>query len=204
MSQSVVAALAGQRVLPVLRTPSADEAVEAALSVIDVGLTVVELTATTPDWATALRKVRKNRPGSIVGVGTVTDPTTASVAMEAGASFVVSPWPSAGVRAVADAADVPFIEGALSPGEVAAAAQRGPAKVFPAHALGPDYLRSLRQLLPEAALVPTGGIALEDVPSWLAAGAVAVGVGSDLLSGDLPGRLVDVLGRIEVEKERTA
>ena len=204
MSQSLTDALARQRVLPVVRAASAGEAVEAALVVTDAGLTMVELTATTPDWAVAVGRVRDKRPHTMIGLGTVTDAATASAAIGAGASFLVSPWPSPEVREVVGAAGIPFLEGAFSPGEVAASARRGPVKVFPAHALGPAYIRSLRQLLPTAVLVPTGGIALDEVPSWLDAGAHAVGVGSDLWMGDLSSRLARVLDPLVVEQEPTA
>ncbi len=201
MSTDIEAALAHQVVLPVLRTDSAAQAVTRSFSLIEAGMSLVELTATIPDWSTALREVCERSPGTIVGLGTVTDQTTARSAIEAGASFLVSPWPSAEVREVARAADVLFIEGAFSPGEVAAVAERGIVKVFPAHVVGPEYLRGIGQLLPDATLVPSGGIPLEDVPMWVDAGAFAVGVGSDLFSGDLPGRLADVRSRLKNKQE---
>jgi 2-dehydro-3-deoxyphosphogluconate aldolase/(4S)-4-hydroxy-2-oxoglutarate aldolase len=176
--------LADQRVLPVLRTATVSEAVTAAVTAIDAGLSVVELTATTPGWAEALAGVRRDRPDAVVGVGTVTSAALAGEALAGGAAFLVSPWPAAAVRDPAREAGVPFVEGAFTPAEVAAGAARGPVKVFPAHVGGPTYLRSLRQVLPDAVLVPTGGIKLADVPAWLAAGAHAVGVGSDLFAGD--------------------
>jgi 2-dehydro-3-deoxyphosphogluconate aldolase/(4S)-4-hydroxy-2-oxoglutarate aldolase len=86
---------------------------------------------------------------------------------------------------VAVAAGVPFLEGAFSPTEIAAAAVHGPVKVFPASSVDPGYLRALRPVLPAGTLlIPTGSITLSDVPRWLAAGAYAVGVGGDLFTGD--------------------
>lgn len=72
----------------------------------------------------------------------------------------------------------------MTPTEVAASSAHGAAKLFPAHVGGPAYLTSLLAVMPGRRLVPTGGIALADVPAWLAAGAYAVGVGSDLLAHD--------------------
>jgi 2-dehydro-3-deoxyphosphogluconate aldolase / (4S)-4-hydroxy-2-oxoglutarate aldolase len=204
MSPDIMALVAHQRVLPVLRTASAAEAVKAAFEVTEAGLSVVELTATTPDWAAALREVREGSPATSVGLGTVTDEATARTAVETGAAFLVSPWSSSEVRRVADAAKVVSIEGAFSPREVAASARWGPVKIFPAHSVGPDYVRSMRQLLPKALFVPTGGISLEDVPEWIEAGAVAVGVGSDLFRGDLTRRLADLRARLADLQERTA
>lgn len=188
--RGVIDRLRRQRVLPVLRLPSAAEATAAAAAMFGHGLEVVELTATTPDWATALRDARREAPqGALVGLGTVTSGALATQAVEAGAQFLVSPWPAADVRVIAQRAGLPFLEGAFTPGEVAAAAAHGPVKVFPAHVGGPSFLVSLRQLLPDADLVPTGGIALEAVPDWLRAGACAVGVGSDLLRPGAADRL---------------
>jgi 2-dehydro-3-deoxyphosphogluconate aldolase/(4S)-4-hydroxy-2-oxoglutarate aldolase len=184
----VLEGIGRQRVLPVLRLASAAQAVAAARTVLAAGLTVVELTATTVDWAAALQAVRAE-PAAVVGLGTVTDAETARAAVAVGAAFLVSPWAAPAVREVADAAGVPFLEGALTPTEVAAAAARGPVKIFPASSVGPGHLRALRPVLPTAIMVPTGGIRLEDVPTWLAAGAHAVGVGTDLLAGDLAERL---------------
>lgn len=188
MSGDLLQQLARQRVLPVLRTATADEAVVAALTAVDAGLAVVELTATTPGWAGALARVRRERPDAVVGVGTITSAALAREAVDGGAAFLVSPWPVPGARVSGG----PFLEGAFTPAEVADGASRGPVKVFPAHVGGPEYLRSLRAVLPAAVLVPTGGIALDDVPAWLAAGAHAVGIGSDLFRGDLVARLAAV------------
>ncbi|MFU8851794.1 bifunctional 4-hydroxy-2-oxoglutarate aldolase/2-dehydro-3-deoxy-phosphogluconate aldolase [Micromonospora sp. SL1-18] len=194
----VIELLRRQRVLPVLRLPSPTAATAAATAMFANGLQVVELTATTPDWATALRDARREAPdGALVGLGTVTSGALAAQAVEAGAQFLVSPWPAADVRAVADSAGLPFLQGAFTPGEVAAAAAHGPVKVFPAHVGGPSFLVSLRQLLPDADLVPTGGIALEAVPDWLRAGACAVGVGSDLLRPGAADRLRSLLRAFE-------
>ncbi len=171
-----------QRVLPVLRFGSAQEAVKAAQTLLNEGLRVIELTATTPNWETALRQLQaETRGDALVGLGSVVDETTARSAVEAGAGFLVSPWAAPAVRKMAGGAGVPFLEGAFSPAEVAAAAALGPVKLFPAHVGGPPMLSSLRALLPDAVMVPTGGIAIDDVPVWLEAGAHAVGVGSALL-----------------------
>jgi len=186
-------ALAAQRLLPVLRTDDPGAAVTSAQTAIEAGLRLVELTATTPDWARALAQLRQSHPEALIGLGTVTSGSLARAAVAAGASFLVSPWPVPEVRTVADEAGVPFLEGAFSPAEVAGVARRGPVKLFPAHMGGPAYVRSLRQVLPDAVLVPTGGIRLSEVETWLESGATAVGVGRDLFSGDLARHVADVL-----------
>jgi 2-dehydro-3-deoxyphosphogluconate aldolase/(4S)-4-hydroxy-2-oxoglutarate aldolase len=167
-------------VLPVLRLPGAREAVEAALTLADAGLETVELTATTEDWEQALRAVLAARPDLAVGLGTVRDAATARTALAAGAAFLVTPYPVPEVRhEVGDR--VPVVQGGWTPAEVAAATSTGIGKLFPAGVGGPQHLAGLLAVLPEAALVPTGGIGLDDVETWLDAGALAVGVGSALV-----------------------
>lgn len=177
----LTARLAAARVVPVLRSPSAAEAVAQSARCAAAGLDVIELTTTTPDWPLAFAEVRASFPGRLLGVGTVLTPQDAVTAMDCGASFLVSPCPVPAVRAVA-ADRVPLIEGGMTTSEVLAAAAHGIAKVFPAHVGGPQFLRSMIAISPAARLVPTGGIALADVGAWLAAGALAVGVGAGLLA----------------------
>ncbi|WP_037074634.1 bifunctional 4-hydroxy-2-oxoglutarate aldolase/2-dehydro-3-deoxy-phosphogluconate aldolase [Pseudonocardia spinosispora] len=170
-----------QAVLPVLRSPSWQRAVDTVTALTDAGCPVVELTTSTPDWDTALGAVA-GRPCQ-VGVGTIRSVEEAEKALASGAAFLVSPFPVDGVAALASAEDVPFIQGGFTPGELSGARSAGIAKVFPAHLGGPRYLRSLAPVLPELRLVPTGGIGWDDVSDYLAAGAFAVGIGSGL---DLP------------------
>jgi 2-dehydro-3-deoxyphosphogluconate aldolase / (4S)-4-hydroxy-2-oxoglutarate aldolase len=183
-------AIATARLLPVLRTPDAAGAVRAAETLLGAGLRVVELTATTPGWAEALAGLRRAHHGAVLGAGTVTTGEDARRAVEAGADFLVSPYPAEAVRAFADETGTVFLEGGFTPAEVAAASGRGIAKLFPAHVGGPAYLRSVLAVLPGARIVPTGGIGLGEVRDYLAAGAYAVGVGSDLVKAPDPAKAV--------------
>jgi 2-dehydro-3-deoxyphosphogluconate aldolase/(4S)-4-hydroxy-2-oxoglutarate aldolase len=176
-----IAALGRGRVLPILRSASAEEAVGAAARLAAAGIEVIELTTTTPGWEAALAGVRAAHPATAIGVGTIADARLAERALARGAAFLVSPWPVPDVRPLAAEAGVPLLEGGFTPGEVADATSRGVAKLFPAHVGGPQYLRGLLAVLPGRRIVPTGGIALAAVGDWLEAGAYAVGVGSDLL-----------------------
>jgi 2-dehydro-3-deoxyphosphogluconate aldolase/(4S)-4-hydroxy-2-oxoglutarate aldolase len=173
-------AIARQVVLPVVREESAARALEVADWLVALGLEVVELTATTPDWEAAVAELQERAPDVLVGVGTLRFREDAELAVAAGAAFLVTPCPAPAVREVAEAAELPLLEGGLTPGEVLPAADRGIAKLFPAHVGGIDLLRSILALSPDARIVPTGGIRLADVPAWLEAGAYAVGIGSEL------------------------
>ena len=197
----IIDQLRSQRVLPVLRLPSASEASKAATAMFDLGLEVVELTATTPEWETALRDtVRDADANAAIGLGTVTDADIAERAIQAGARFLVSPWPVPAVRDVAEATGVLFIEGAFTPAELADGVgpfNQRPTKLFPAHVGGPQYLKSMLAVLPGATVIPTGGIALTEVSTWLTAGAAAVGIGSDLLKPGAADALQEILATLE-------
>ena len=194
MSNSpLLAALASAPLLPVLRSADPAAAFQQIATLREAGLRVIELTTSIPDWPVALRETADRWPDLLVGVGTVTTPHQADAAVQSGARFLVSPWPSPDVRPVASAAGVEFLEGGFTPGEVAAAASRGIAKLFPAHVGGPAYLSSLLAVLPGARIIPTGGIRPADAVQYLLAGAVAVGVGSALTrDADLPGTIAAI------------
>lgn len=184
------------RLLPVLRLATADAATRLALELADAGMNALELTATTRGWEELLVDLRAELPHVVLGIGTVTKAADAERAVAAGADFIVSPHAACEVRRVASAAEILFVEGGFSPGEVAAAASAGPAKLFPASVGGPDYLRSLLAIMPKALIIPTGGVKVDDVPVYLAAGAFAVGVGSDLLGDGAGERAHGLLERI--------
>ena len=190
----VCAVIGAARLLPVLRVASAEQALALTERLVDAGLPAVELTATTAGWADAVTALRSRADDLVVGAGTITTADDARAAVDAGAHFLVSPYPAPAVRPVAEAAGIPFIEGGFTPGEVADAASRGVAKLFPAHVGGPTFLRSLTAVLPGARIIPTGGIRLTDVGTWLEAGAFAVGVGSDLTApGNIRSRIDQAL-----------
>ena len=173
-------ALRRARVVPVLRTDSAAQALGAIDRLVPAGVSMIELTSTTPDWERALASATAAHPRVTFGLGTVWDAETARCAARLGASFLVSPGRAVEARAVAEAAGIPFLEGGFTPTEIVQASAAGPAKLFPAGLGGPEHLRALLAVLPGRHLVPTGGVRLAEVPRWLAAGALAVGVGSDL------------------------
>ncbi|MFD5881835.1 hypothetical protein [Streptomyces yangpuensis] len=140
------AVLAAQRLLPVLRNADADEAVRAAIRLLAAGCRAVELTTSTPGWAAAvartagLEDVRGRR--ALIGVGTVTTAAQAAAALDAGAAFLVSPYPAPEAREIAGRRGAVFIEGGFTPAEIASAVRAaGAAKVFPAHVGGPRFVR---------------------------------------------------------------
>ena len=124
----------------------------------------------------------------LVGAGTVLDEAQAQAAVDAGARFLVMPHFDARIIEWAVRHDVPAFPGAFTPTEILAAWRAGAAavKLFPASAVGPTFVRELRGPLPQIPLIPTGGVTVENAPAFLAAGALAVGMGSWLTGGGDP------------------
>ncbi|UJW29303.1 bifunctional 4-hydroxy-2-oxoglutarate aldolase/2-dehydro-3-deoxy-phosphogluconate aldolase [Saccharothrix sp. AJ9571] len=176
------------RLLAIIRgdDPVADE--RTALTLIDAGVRMLEISLTSADALRVLEKVATQAAGASIGAGTVLTAEDARRAKDAGATYAVTPALGEGVNAALELG-LPVLAGAMTPTEVQAAHVAGATavKLFPAEHLGPSYLAALRGPFPDLAFVPVGGVTLEDVPPYLAAGAVAVGVGSPLTShnGDL-------------------
>jgi 2-dehydro-3-deoxyphosphogluconate aldolase/(4S)-4-hydroxy-2-oxoglutarate aldolase len=182
------------RIVPVVRVADPHEAQELIARLLDAGLDTIELTTSIRGWERVVVELRDSSPELAVGVGTILTIEQARQAAELGAAFCVSPRLVPSVRDILDAAGIPFIEGGLTPTEVLEAASRGIAKLFPAHVGGPQYLRSLAAVAPDARIMPTGGIPLGQVGDWLRAGAIAVGIGSDLTApGDIASRVREAL-----------
>lgn len=146
------------------------------------GIEAIEFTFTGHDAEQAIAAAKDRRPELMVGAGTVDDPERLDRALSAGADFAVSPVLDESLIARARGA-IPFVPGVLTPSELARALELGcdVVKLFPARLGGPAYVRDLLSVYPGASLVPTGGIDPSEVGPYLAAGAIAVGLGSSLL-----------------------
>ncbi|MEU2679425.1 bifunctional 4-hydroxy-2-oxoglutarate aldolase/2-dehydro-3-deoxy-phosphogluconate aldolase [Streptomyces sp. NPDC007107] len=180
-----VQAVTAQRVFAIVRTAGPDEAVTAADAVLEAGLNAVEIALTTPRALTALAHLTETRPGALLGAGTVIDGAAARAAIEAGARFLVSPSLHPEVIRTGHRYGVPVFPGVSTPTEMVRALEEGAdaLKLFPASTVSPAWLRDVRAALPQAPVLPTGGVSVENAPEWIAAGAVACGMGSALTSG---------------------
>jgi len=181
----VLGALKRGGLIPVIRAHSAEAAVRISEALVEGGIQTLEITMTVPDALEAIRAVSAALgDDALIGAGTVTTGEMARGALEAGARFLVSPAVVPDVIAVAREEDVPVLPGALTPTEVLAARSLGGdvIKVFPASAVGgASYLRALKGPFPDIDFCPTGGVNLETIGAFFAAGAVAVGVGGELV-----------------------
>lgn len=176
---AVAARIAERRVVAILRC---DEPARVGAEVIEGGLDVVEVPLGVPGALDAVRALVARFPSALVGAGTVMTAADARAALDAGARFLLSPVLRPEVVEAAHAGGAAAVPGAFTPTEVDACMRAGAdlVKLFPADRLTPADLRVLLAALPDAPLVPTGGISAANAASWLAAGAVAVGIGGAL------------------------
>ncbi|MES2523993.1 MAG: bifunctional 4-hydroxy-2-oxoglutarate aldolase/2-dehydro-3-deoxy-phosphogluconate aldolase [Gemmatimonadota bacterium] len=167
----------------VVRLASAERAQDTARALADGGVTAIEVTLTTPGALALISTLRREQSTLLVGAGSVLSAAAAREAIEAGASYVVSPVFDADVLATAHTYDVPALPGAYTPTELLHAFQAGAdlVKLFPADALGPAFLKAVLAPMPFLELMPTGGVTPDNVAQWLRAGAVAVGLGGSLV-----------------------
>jgi len=171
--------------IPVVRAESADLAMRAVEAIKAGGVDVLEVTMTVPGAIDVIAKLAATFGAEVViGAGTVLDPDTANKCVQAGAQFIVSPALNEETIAFCRRNDVGIFPGALTPTEVVRAWNAGAdaVKVFPAGAVGgASYLKALKAPLPQIELVPTGGVSLKTAADFIKAGAMALGVGSDLV-----------------------
>ena len=172
-------------VVPVVRAPSAELAIRAVDALLAGGISVFEITMTVPGAPSVIRAlVERFGDRALVGAGTVLSAADALTCMDAGARFVVSPGFDRATLEAVHTRGLPIMPGALTPTEVITAWQAGAdmVKIFPCSAVGgAKYLRALRGPLPDVQMLPTGGVSLSTAAEYIAAGAAALGLGSELV-----------------------
>lgn len=178
-------------VVAVLRADSHEEVVEMSRRAIKGGIKAIEITMTVPFALRAIEQLSKEYSSSvspdadnfaIIGVGTVLDPETARAAILAGAEYVVSPALNADTIKLCNRYSVPILPGTMTIHEIQTALELGVdiVKLFPGNLYSPSVIPSIKGPLPQANVMPTGGVSLDNLKDWIKAGAVAVGIGSDL------------------------
>lgn len=182
---AVLRSIRATGIVPVIRTRSAELALRAASALREGGIDVLEVTMTVPD-ATRVIEALVKRFGSaaFIGAGSVLDTRMAQRCLDAGAQFLVAPGLDVEVVKLGHAAGVAVAPGALTASEVMAARAAGAdlIKIFPCSAMGgARYVRALRGPMPDVPFMPTGGIGLDSIGDYFAAGVHAVGVGGELV-----------------------
>ena len=184
-SKEILAFITEVGIVPVVRTSSAEGAIQAVEAIYAGGVRAAEITMTVPGALHALEKVADRFGGKIVlGAGTVLDPETARACMLAGAEFFVTPSLRLSTIEMAKRYSKVICPGALTPTEVLTAWEAGAdaVKIFPCGNVGgPKYIKALKGPFPQIEMIPTGGVNLETTGEFLKAGACAVAVGGELV-----------------------
>lgn len=177
-------------VVAVLRGDTPDEVVEMAQQAIAGGIKVIEVTMTVPFALRAIEKLASTYSSTsqdptkfaIIGVGTVLDPETARAAILSGSEFVVGPALNPATVTLCNRYRVPVMPGVMTIQEIQHALELGVdiVKLFPGNLYSPSMIKAIKGPLPQANIMPTGGVSLSNLGEWIRAGAVAVGIGSDL------------------------
>lgn len=157
-------------------------------SLIEGGISCIEITMTVPDADQIISELDKEYGNSIIlGAGTVTKSDDAKILIARGARFIVSPILNFDIIKVCNESDIVCMPGCFTPTEIFNAWRSGAdmIKIFPATSLGPRYIKDLSAPFPDIKLVPTGGVSIENAGEWILAGAAAVGIGSNLIDPKL-------------------
>lgn len=186
----VIQQIAEQGVVAVLRADTAEEVVRMAEQAIEGGIKVIEITMTVPNALRAIEELASKYSSTakdpskfaIIGVGTVLDPETARAAILAGSEFVVGPSLNPETVILCNRYRVPVMPGCMTIKEIQQALELGVdvVKLFPGNAFSPGMIKAIKGPLPQANIMPTGGVSLSNLAEWIKAGATAVGIGSDL------------------------
>lgn len=176
--------IADRGLIAVVRAPGIEAALATAEALKTGGIDIIEITLTVPGALEAIKALtQKYRPTDVlVGAGTVLDSETARLAVLSGAEFIVSPHLDERIIRLAHRYQKLCLPGAMTATEVVAALEAGAdiVKFFPGDSLGPKAVKAILGPLPYAPICPTGGVSLNNVAQWFAAGVVAVGVGGEL------------------------
>lgn len=174
-------------VVAVVRAENEEQAEKIAKACIDGGIPAIEITFTVPGADKVITSLSNkfSKDELIVGAGTVLDSETARIAILAGAKYIVSPGFDIETAKLCNRYQIPYMPGCMTITEMIKAMEAGAdiIKVFPGSVYGPDFIKAIKGPLPQAVLMPTGGVSLDNIDKWIKNGCVAVGVGGELTAG---------------------
>ena len=188
MKEDVIRQICASGVVAVIRGNTPEEARAAADACIEGGIRNIELAFTVPFAHRVIEDLAISYGDSILlGAGTVLDPETARIAMLNGAKFIVSPHFNAETVKLCNRYRVACMAGIMTVREAVEAMEAGTdiLKLFPGGLAGPSFIKDLHGPLPQALIMPTGGVTVSNIGDWLRAGAVAVGASGSLMQGDI-------------------
>lgn len=194
----------------VVRAENSEQAIKIADACAAGGIAAIEITFTVPGAAKVIEDLAKVYQSGeiIIGAGTVLDSETARIAILSGAQYVVSPSINYDTIKLCNRYQIPVMPGAATIKEIVEAMEAGAdiIKVFPGEVFGPSFVKAVKGPLPQAPLMPTGGVSLDNVADWIKAGCVAVGVGGNLTAGAKKGDYQSItdIAKQFIEKIRAA
>lgn len=208
--KKIISRITDAGLIAVVRAENSEQAFWITEACIEGGVAAIEITFTVPGALRVIEDLsRKYISGEIIiGAGTVLDPETARAAILSGAQYVVSPCLNAETVKLCNRYQVPFMPGAMTVKEVVECMEAGAeiVKVFPGELFGPAIIKAIKGPIPQAQMVPTGGVSINNVGDWIKAGAVAVGVGGNLTAGAKKGDYASItsIARQFIEKIKQA
>jgi len=170
-------------IVAVIRAKSKGQALKIVDFAYQGGIKAIEITMTIPGAIDVIKDISsKFSPKMLIGAGTILDSETARLAILAGAEFIVSPHLDIEIIKTANRYQKVVIPGAMTVREVILSMEHGAdvVKIFPSGLFGPEIIKAIKGPLPQAPLMPTGGINLNNLQEWFKAGVFCVGVGSSL------------------------
>lgn len=177
-----------RKVVAIMRAKNSEQLIEAAEAIFAGGMSVIEVTMTTPNALNVIEKARvKFGEDVLFGAGSVLDPETARAAILAGAQFIVCPTLKLATIELCKRYAIPVMPGAFTPTEVLTAWENGAdiVKVFPTSVGGPAYIKAIKAPLPHIRMAAVGGVNLANTADFFKAGCETVGIGGELVSQDL-------------------
>lgn len=197
-------------IVAVVRATSIEQAEKITDACIKGGVAAIELTFTVPhaDKLIEAMKEKYNSGEIIIGAGTVLDAATARIAILAGAEYIVSPYFDPETIKCCNRYGIPSMPGIYTPTEAVAAMECGAdvLKVFPGDIAGPAFIKDMHGPIPNAVMMPSGGVSVDNVKDWIKAGAFACGAGSSLIAGAKTGDYdkITETGKLFVERIKEA
>lgn len=188
LKEDILDELIRKKIVAVIRIDQSADLVDVSKALIDGGVTFVEITTTVPNALQAIERTASCLGNDIqIGAGTILSSQQAVAAIDAGASYIISPILDSEIILTCKKADVAVMPGCMTPTEVFNGWMCGAdvVKIFPADLGGPVYFKNLKGPFPDIRIMPTGNVNLNNAVEFLNAGACALGVGGALVSKDL-------------------
>ncbi len=192
-------------IVAVIRSETIEEGIRISKACVEGGIPAIEVTYTVPGATEVIKALKEQFTSEelVIGAGTVLDAATARIAILAGSEFIVSPAFDKETAKLCNLYQVPYMPGCMTITEITKAMQYGAdiVKLFPGSAFGPSFVKAVKAPLPQANIMPTGGVSLENIDEWFKNGVIAVGAGGKLASGSSEDIIATAKAFVEKIKE---